>query len=118
MHNVNNVVMHVVSLSFFSNVSKLIIRGNSKDWLPSSNISDPPLGKEQHLACICTELFNDKHVIIAAHEILLIDDDDENCVIAREFGHQAFEVPEDVTLAHIAQFVRTLEVKKLQPCPS
>ena len=106
------------SLSHCSNISKLIIRGNSKEWLPTSNISDPPLGKEQHLACICTELFNDKHVIVAAHEILLLDDDDENCDIAREFGHQAFQVPEGVTMSDIAQYVKMLEVKKILPCPS
>jgi hypothetical protein len=96
----------------------MIIRGNSKEWLPAPSITDQPLGKEQHLAWICTELFNQKHVIIAAHEILLIDDDEENCDTARQFGHQAFEVLEDVTLSQIQQYVENLQVKKILQSPS
>ena len=89
----------------------MLIRANSKDWLPSQPPPVPYLGKQQHIAWIVTELFNRKHAIIHSSQILLMDDDKENIDIALEFGHKAYEVPEEVGLEDIADFVHTVEVR-------
>ncbi len=59
-------VAYYVSFIFpgFSNIKKILIRANSKDWLPPSGPAGTALGKQQHIAWICTELFNTKHDII------------------------------------------------------
>ncbi len=94
-----------------------MIRANSKDWLPSTpGAPAQNLGKQQHIAWICTEIFNRKHVIIESHEILLMDDDLENVQLARDFGHQGYEVPEDITLEEMYTFAYNLQIRKVIPC--
>ena len=66
-----------------------MIRANSKDWAGSAAESSLlNLGKQQHIAWCVTELYDQKHIIVQPHEILLIDDDGENVALAQEFGHQ------------------------------
>ena len=89
----------------FSDLKKLIIRANSAEWSPQSDLPGLCLGKEQHLAWICTALFNKKKVIIQPEEILLMDDDEENVQVAKDFGHQAYQVKDDVTLTSILSYV-------------
>ena len=102
--------MYTSPITFFSNTKKILIRANSKDWLPQqSGPNAPSLGKQQHIAWICTELFNSKHDIIQPQEILLMDDDEENVSIAHQFGHQAYEVPEDVNLEAILKYATALQ---------
>ena len=94
----------------FSNIKKILIRANSKDWLQQQSTPNAPsLGKQQHIEWICTELFNSKHDIIQPQEILLMDDDEENVSIAHQFGHQAYEVQEDVNLEAILKYASTLQ---------
>ena len=105
----------MVILGCFSDLSRMLIRANSEDWLPPQTLNTPNLGKQQHIAWIVTELFNRKHAIIHSPEILLMDDDAKNVELAVEFGHQGYEVPEDVTLESIHQYVQRVEVN-LDPC--
>ena len=44
-----------------------------------------------------------------------MDDDTDNVQIAREFGHQAFEVPEDVSVEDIWRYAEKLEVRRVLP---
>jgi len=95
---------------------KILIRANSKDWLQSSGLdSGIAYGKQQHIAWIVTELYKTFHVIIRPEEIILMDDDDENVTTARNFGHQAYQVPEDVTLKSIQSFVEAMQIKVSSP---
>lgn len=96
---------------FFSDINQVLIRANSKDWLPHQGLTVQRLGKQQHIAWIVTELFNRKHAIIHSAEILLMDDDSENVEVALEFGHQAYEVPDDVSLQSMFSYAKTVEVK-------
>ncbi len=100
-----------------SDTHKILTRANSKDWLPQQSLGGQSYGKQQHIAWIVTELFNRKHAIIHPAEILLMDDDLENVQIAQQFGHIAFEVADDVTLASIENFVENVEVRKEMPSP-
>lgn len=96
-----------------SDISRIIIRANSKDWAPQSSVTTTNhLGKQQHIAWIVTEMYDKKHIIIQPHEIMLMDDDNENVTLALEFGHQAYEVEEEVTLESIDRYVQVLDVKK------
>lgn len=70
-----------------------MIRANSKEWADNPGFSGPlNLGKQQHIAWCVTELYDQKHVIIHPHEILLLDDDSDNVAIAQQFGHQVHRV--------------------------
>ena len=90
----------------------MVIRTNAEDWAQKQVTF---LGKQQHIAWLVTELFNRDHVMIQAHEILLLDDDIKNVQLAEEFGHQAYEVPEDVTLDLISEFVNDMNVVERLP---
>ena len=93
-----------------------MVRTNAKDWgdKPSS-ASNIVLGKQQHIAWCVTELYRQHHMIVHAHEILLMDDDGENVHIAKEFGHQAYEVPEHVKMHDLRLFCENLEIVKVEP---
>ncbi|ELT91933.1 hypothetical protein CAPTEDRAFT_216461 [Capitella teleta] len=90
------------------NTNEIIIRASSKDWLPPGNADSQVLGKQQHLAWMVTQLFHKKRLIIQPHEIFLIDDDEENVSTAKQFGHLAYLVPEEVTIQHIYEFVQRM----------
>ena len=108
--------IHNFSL-YFSDTHKILIRANSKDWLPPQQLAGQSYGKQPHIAWIVTELANNKHAIIHPAEILLLDDDIENVKIAQQFGHLALEVSDDVSLESIQTFVDEIEVKKEIPSP-
>ena len=95
-----------------SDISRVVIRTNAEDWAQKPVTF---LGKQQHIAWLVTKLFNRDHIMIQAHEILLLDDDIENVKLAEEFGHQTYEVPEDVTLDLISEFVNNMTVVERQP---
>ena len=97
----------------FSDVSHVIIRANTKDWVVTPG--QPYLGKQQHIAWIVTHLYKTKHSMIEPHEILLIDDDDDNVRLAREFGHAAMDVSEDIDMTTIQDFARNLVIHKREP---
>ena len=71
------------------------------------------LGKQQHLAWMVTQLFNKRHLIIHPHEIFLIDDDEENVDIAKQFGHLAYKVPDEVTMENIWEFVERMDLVRV-----
>ena len=98
----------------FRDTNRIMIRANSKDWGDKPNPA-VLLGKQQHIAWCVTELYRQHHMIIQAHEILLIDDDAENVQIAQEFGHQAYEVGEKVTMQDLKMFSEKLKVVKAKP---
>ena len=70
------------------------------------------LGKEKHITWCLTELYEKKKLIIEKQEIVLFDDDDDNVDNALEFGHHAYEVPDDVTAQHLLDFVTKLQNQK------
>ena len=76
--------------------------------MPANSSASSGLGKEQHIARVTTDLYNQTRAIIQTHEILLIDDDLDNVTIARSFGHWAFEVKETVTMEDITAFVDSM----------
>ena len=93
-----------------------MIRANSKDWADQPSVANAMLGKQQHIAWCVTELYDQKHLIIHPHEILLMDDDEDNVQVAKEFGHQAYKVPEEeLTIEEIKQFADRLQVVKVMP---
>ena len=75
----------------------------------------PYLGKQQHIAWIATHLYKTQHLMIEPHEILLIDDDEDNVRLALEFGHEAMLVKEDIGLAAIEDFAKNVVVRKREP---
>jgi len=94
----------------FSDTSRILIRTSCKDWLPKRNQpSTQSLGKQQHIAQVTTDLYNLRRAVIQPHEILLMDDDEENVNIARQFGHLAYLVKEAVTLEDIYSFVEGIK---------
>ena len=106
------VYVYTLNFHFFclsSDTDRILIRANSKDWLPPQSATGQAYGKQQHIAWIVTELFNKKHAIIHPEEILLMDDDSENVDIALQFGHQAYEVPEEVSIEEISRFVEQMQ---------
>ena len=101
-----------------SDVSKIMVRANSKDWIEQPEVANSMLGKEQHISWCVTELYDQRHLIIHPYEILLVDDDGENVQIAKEFGHSAYKVPEDVTIEDFKKFADDLHVVKVNPVQS
>lgn len=103
----------------FSDTSKILIRTSCKDWLPKKNQpSTQSLGKQQHIAQVTTDLYNLRRAVIHPHEILLMDDDEENVNIARQFGHLAYLVKETVTLEDIYSFVEGIKDCDVSPSTS
>ena len=94
----------------FSDVSKILVRASSSDWADAPTIAT--IGKEKHITWCLSQLYEKKKLIIEKHEIVLFDDDDDNIENALEFGHHAYEVPDDVTAKHLKDYVSELEVKK------
>lgn len=92
-----------------SDTSRILVRTSSKDWQQKNQLSKQSLGKQQHIAQVTTDLYNFCRAVIQPHEILLMDDDEENCDIARRFGHVAFVVRETVTLDDIYAFVEKIK---------
>lgn len=66
------------------------------------------LGKEYHLSSVLTEIATRRHKTIKGHEILLLDDDVQNILIAEEFGHKALEIRDEINLDILKEFVETL----------
>lgn len=98
-----------------SDAGRIVVRTTSKEWLLGSKNqtggggAPSCLGKQQHIAQVTTDLYNQRHAVIQPHEILLVDDDDENVQIARHFGHLAFLVRDGVNLDEIYTFVDRLK---------
>lgn len=92
-----------------SDTARILVRTSTKEWQKKNQQSKQSLGKQQHIAQVTTDLYNFRRAVIQPHEILLIDDDEENVDIARRFGHVAFLVKENVTLEDIYAFMEKIK---------
>ena len=63
------------------------------------------LGKEYHLSSVVTEIATRRNKTIKQHEILLLDDDVQNILIADEFGHRVLEIRDEINLDILKEFV-------------
>ena len=66
------------------------------------------LGKEYHLSSVITELATRRNKTIKPNEILLLDDDVQNTLIAEEFGHKVLEIRDEISLDILKEFVNTI----------
>ncbi len=70
-----------------------------------SNINeDDFLGKERHLSSVVTEIATQRNKAIKQHEILLLDDDVRNILIAEKFGHKVLEIRDGINLDILKTF--------------
>jgi predicted phosphatase len=65
---------------------------------------DDCLGKESHLSSVVTEIATRRKKIIKPNEILLLDDDVRNILIAEKFGHQVLEIRDGINLNILKEF--------------
>jgi len=63
------------------------------------------LGKENHLSSVVTELATRRKKTIKPNEILLLDDDVQNILVAEEFGHKVLEIRDEINLDILKDFV-------------
>ena len=52
-----------------------------------------------------TEIATRRHKAIKQHEILLLDDDVQNILIAEKFGHKVLEIRDGINLDILKDFV-------------
>ncbi|CAH1787033.1 unnamed protein product [Owenia fusiformis] len=84
--------------------NRIVIKTSSKDWEGESCAET--LGKQQHIASVLTDLYNEDHTnIIQSNEILLLDDDMDNVTVAVNFGHKAFAITDNVSLESLCRYV-------------
>ncbi|CAF0775295.1 unnamed protein product [Adineta ricciae] len=82
---------------------RIIIRGNTPKFLSSTN-DEGFLGKQSHLSSVVTELATQRKKTIKPHEILLLDDDVQNILIAEKFGHRVLEIRDGINLDILKEF--------------
>ncbi|CAF4741963.1 unnamed protein product, partial [Rotaria sp. Silwood1] len=76
---------------------RIIIRCNTPEFI--SHINEQAfLGKEYHLSSVVTEIATKRNKTIKPHEILLLDDDVRNILIAEKFGHKVLEIRDQINL--------------------
>ncbi|CAD5110803.1 DgyrCDS168 [Dimorphilus gyrociliatus] len=104
------------------NYKKILLRCNTKHWPrgeeghgPLPQIAMMTLGKEQHLSWVVTQLYQTHGELIKPQEILLLDDDERNCRIAREFNHNSFVVTDSINLKEFADYAKQLDVDLAPP---
>ncbi|CAF3507325.1 unnamed protein product [Rotaria sp. Silwood1] len=83
---------------------RIIIRCNTPEFI--SHINEQAfLGKEYHLSSVVTEIATKRNKTIKPHEILLLDDDVRNILIAEKFGHKVLEIRDQINLDILKDFV-------------
>ncbi|UJR13812.1 hypothetical protein I4U23_000823 [Adineta vaga] len=82
---------------------RIIIRGNTPKLISNMNDEDF-LGKQFHLSSVITELATQRKKTIKPHEILLLDDDVQNILIAEKFGHKVLEIRDGINLDILKEF--------------
>ena len=70
----------------------------------SSTNDEGFLGKQSHLSSVVTELATQRKKTIKPHEILLLDDDVQNILIAEKFGHKVLEIRDGINLDILKEF--------------
>lgn len=88
-------IKDLLKILFDRDATKIIVRGNSSDFMARNNYDLN--GKEAHIADVLTTLYNTRQEIIKPKEVILFDDDNENIAKAKEFGHWAVEVEDDIS---------------------
>ncbi|CAF4210204.1 unnamed protein product, partial [Adineta steineri] len=78
-------------------------RCNTPDFV--AHMNEDFLGKEYHLSSVVTELSTRRNKTIKPNEILLLDDDVHNILIAEEFGHRVLEIRDEINLDILKDFV-------------
>ncbi|CAF0896343.1 unnamed protein product [Adineta steineri] len=86
-----------------SKTDRIIIRCNTPDFV--AHMNEDFLGKEYHLSSVVTELSTRRNKTIKPNEILLLDDDVHNILIAEEFGHRVLEIRDEINLDILKDFV-------------
>ncbi|CAF2997065.1 unnamed protein product [Rotaria sp. Silwood2] len=98
-------IRRLLELAFkTAKTDRIIIRCNTPEFVSNINEQDF-LGKEYHLSSVVTELATKRCKTIKPHEILLLDDDVRNILIAEKFGHKALEVRDQINLDILKDFV-------------
>ncbi|XP_033747488.1 uncharacterized protein LOC117332620 [Pecten maximus] len=98
------IIREMLKLVFKRDVEKIYVQANTAEFREKNK--HQILGKEAHLAAVCTELYNQKHVIIKPEEIILFDDDMDNIDTAIQFGHWAVAVKDDISYLSFDDFSR------------
>jgi predicted phosphatase len=62
------------------------------------------LGKESHLSSVVKEIEIQRNKIIKPNEILLLDDDVKNILIAEKFGHKVLQIHDGINLDILKDF--------------
>ncbi|XP_069135781.1 uncharacterized protein [Argopecten irradians] len=101
------IIREMLKLVFKRDVEKIYVQANTPEFREKNK--HKILGKEAHLAAVCTDLYNQKHVIIKPEEIILFDDDRDNIDTAIEFGHWAVTVQDDISYISFDDFSRMLK---------
>ncbi|CAF1259091.1 unnamed protein product [Adineta steineri] len=86
-----------------SKIDQIILRCNTPEFISTMNENDF-LGKEFHLTSAVTELATQRNKTIKQHEILLLDDDVQNILIAEKFGHKVLEIRDGINLDILKEF--------------
>ncbi|CAF2326250.1 unnamed protein product [Rotaria sp. Silwood2] len=86
-----------------SKTDRIIIRCNTPEFV--AHMDEDFLGKEYHLSSVVTELATRRNKTIKPNEILLLDDDVQNILIAEEFGHKVLEIRDEINLDILKDFV-------------
>ncbi len=86
-----------------SKTDRIIIRCNTPEFLSNINEEDF-LGKQSHLSSVVTEIATRRNKTIKQHEILLLDDDVQNILIAEKFGHKVLEIRDGINLDILKEF--------------
>jgi predicted phosphatase len=63
------------------------------------------LGKENHISSVITDIATRRKKTIKPQEVLLLDDDLQNILIAEEFGHRVLEIRDEINLDILKDFV-------------
>ena len=84
-------------------INKIIIKGNTKEFVEKNGYSSLSNGKELHLKYCCDLLANKN---IKNKNIFLFDDDFKNVKLAIDSGHSAFHVTNTVQLIDILNFLK------------
>jgi predicted phosphatase len=62
------------------------------------------LGKESHLSSVVKEIAIQRNKMIKPNEILLLDDDVKNILIAEKFGHKVLQIHDGINLDILKDF--------------
>jgi hypothetical protein len=84
-------------------INKIIVKGNTKEFVEKNGYSSCSNGKELHLKYCCDLLANKN---IKNKNIFLFDDDFKNVKLAINSGHSAFQVTNTVQLIDILNFLK------------